>query len=184
MAVETEIKLPVADLTTIKRQLRRLGWRVRKRRTLERNWVFDRKDDSLRRGGRLLRVRRVGSTAWLTVKGPSASGTPHKVRDEFEIETADADAVMKILETLDYRVSWRYEKYRSEFAKPSERGKILVDETPVGDFLELEGSGRWIDETAELLGFQRTDYVMLSYRGLFEKFRRGHRIGPDMVFEK
>ena len=121
MAVETEIKLPVVDLAAIKRQLRRLGWRVTKRRTLERNWVFDRKDRSLRRGNRLLRVRRVGSTAWLTVKGPSAQGTAHKVRDEFEIETRNADVLMKILETLDYRVTWRYEKYRGEFAKPGER---------------------------------------------------------------
>ncbi len=184
MAVETEIKLPVADLTTIKRQLRRLGWRVTKRRRLERNWVFDRKDGSLRRRGRLLRVRRVGSSAWLTVKGPSARGTAHKVRDEFEIETCNADVLTKILETLDYRVTWRYEKYRSEFAKPSERGKVLVDETPIGNFLELEGPAPWIDKTARSLEFAPSDYLTLSYRRLFERFRRGHRIGPDMVFEK
>lgn len=184
MAVETEIKLPVANLAAIKRRLRRLGRRVRKRRAIERNWVFDRKDGSLRRGNRLLRVRRVGSTAWLTVKGPSAQGTAHKVRDEFEIETRNADVLMKILETLDYRVAWRYEKYRSEFAKPGERGKILLDETPVGNFLELEGSAAWIDKTAGLLGFQPADYVTLSYRALFERFRRKHGTGRDMVFGK
>ncbi len=184
MAVETEIKLPVVDLAAIKRQLRRLGWRVTKRRTLERNWVFDRKDGSLRRNNRLLRVRRVGSTAWLTVKGPSAHRKAHKVRDEFEIETRNADVLMKILEALDYRLTWRYEKYRGEFTKQGERGKILVDETPLGNFLELEGPAAWIDKTARLLGYQRADYVTLSYRGLFDKSRRKHRIGPDMVFEK
>lgn len=182
MAVETEIKLPVADVTAIKRRLRRLGWRVAKRRQLERNWVFDRQDNSLRRSGRLLRVRRVSSTAWLTVKGPAAGGTAHKVRDEFEIETRHADGVMKILETLDYRVTWRYEKYRSEFAKPGEGGKILLDETPVGDFLELEGPAGWIDKTAQSLRFQPSDYLALSYRRLFEEFRRKHGTGADMVF--
>ena len=183
MAVETEIKLPVADVTAIKRRLRRLGWRVAKRRQLERNWVFDRQDNSLRRSGRLLRVRRVGSTAWLTVKGPAAVGTAHKVRDEFEIETGDAASVMSMLEALEYRVTWRYEKYRSAFDKPGERGKILLDETPIGNFLELEGPAAWIDATAQSLGFEGDDYITLSYRRLFEAFRRKHRVGPDMVFK-
>ena len=183
MPVETEIKLRVDDLAAIKKRLHRLGWRVTNRRKLERNWLFDRTDGSLRRSDRLLRVRLVGKTAWLTVKGPSAQGTVHKVRDEFEIETGDAASLMSMLEALEYRVTWRYEKYRSAFDKPGERGKILLDETPIGNFLELEGPAAWIDATAQSLGFEGDDYITLSYRRLFEAFRRKHRVGPDMVFK-
>ena len=183
MAVETEIKLPIDDLAVLRTQLRRFGWRVASHRRLERNWLFDREDGSLKRSGRMLRVRRAGTAGWLTFKGPSAQGTAHKIRNEFEIETADADSLFEILGALDFRVAWRYEKYRSEFAKSGEPGKILLDETPLGNFLELEGAAAWIDATAGLLGFRPADYVTLSYRGLFEKLGEKNHIGPDMVFE-
>ncbi len=184
MPVETEIKLRVDDLAAIKKRLHRLGWRVADRRKIERNWVFDRQDGLLRRSNRLLRVRRVGKTAWLTVKGPAARETAHKVRDEFEIETGDGASLMSMLEALDYRVTWCYEKYRSGFTKPRERGKILLDETPIGNFLELEGPAAWVDATARSLDFEAGDYITLSYRRLFEAFRRKHCVAPDMVFEK
>ncbi|MBV9156122.1 MAG: adenylate cyclase, partial [Acidobacteriaceae bacterium] len=51
-------------------------------------------------------------------------------------------------------------------AKPRQ-GVVTLDETPIGTFLELEGPGDWIDETAKQLGFSRADYIVDSYGRLY-----------------
>ena len=57
-----------------------------------------------------------------------------------------------IFERLGYHPVFRYEKYRTEFQQPRRAGVATLDETPVGVFLELEGTPPWIDRTARLLG--------------------------------
>ena len=181
---ETEVKLAVRDLRAIKRRLAELGWKPAGRRQAERNVVYDRPDGSLFSSGRLLRIRQTGERCWLTVKGPSRPGRKHKVREEHEIETRDLASLTKITETLGFIATWRYEKFRTEYRREKARGKILLDETPIGTFLELEGASRWIDETAAALGFQTKDYILASYRDLFHELRRtGAVTSRDMVFE-
>ena len=70
---------------------------------------------------------------------------------------------MAIVERLGYRRVFRYEKYRTEFHQPRRAGVAMLDETPVGVFLELEGTPHWIDRTARRLGFQESDYITASY---------------------
>lgn len=182
MLVETEIKLAIDNLPSTRIHLQRFGWRVVTRRKRETNWVLDRDDCSLRRSNRLLRVRRSGSKAWLTVKSPPKKEIAHKVKKEFEIEIPNAMAMLELLEALDYRVAWRYEKYRTEFIKENTPGTILLDETPIGNFLELEGSSVWIDETAARLGFTPADYITHSYRHLFEEKSPIESSDSDMLF--
>src|SRR5213080_923885 len=50
-----------------------------------------------------------------------------------------------------------------------------VDETPIGNFGEIEGPARWIDETAGRLGIQRSDYITDTYAGLFFSWKRRTR---------
>lgn len=181
---EIEIKLTAREPVRLRRRLRELGWRVRGRRKHERNFVYDRGDRSLEAAGVLLRVREVGRQSRLTVKLPSPSNHIHKVREEHEIKTSDRDSLRLILEGLDYRLAWRYEKFRTQFRKPGARGEIVYDQTPVGDFLELEGEPAWIDRTAKQLGFSKSDYITATYRELFLEYQTRHRgTGRDMVFE-
>ena len=180
---ETEIKLRVEDPPALRRQLGDLGWQPSLDRALEKNWVYDRPDSSLSSSGYLLRVRQTAGRGWLTVKGPVRTDAPHKIREEIETKISDPEAVRGILETLGFEISWRYEKFRTAFGRKDQNGKILLDETPIGNFLELEGEPGWIDETARLLGFTSSDYVTASYRTLFLEHARSHRgMGSDMVF--
>ena len=180
---ETEIKLRIEDVRPMKRLLRRLGWRVSERRHYEMNLVYDRPDRSWLAAGYLLRIREVGKQAWLTVKCPMEPGRAHKVREEYEIETRDASALQNIVGAIGFELAWRYEKYRTEFRKPGVKGKILLDETPIGNLLELEGPPDWIDHTSAELGFSKDDYITLSYRALFVEYRgQSNAIGHDMVF--
>ncbi len=73
---------------------------------------------------------------------------------------------------------FRYEKFRTTYALRSVPGlKIELDETPVGIYLELEGSFAAIDRGASLLGFGRKDYLKDSYGCALR--RRLPQAGPE-----
>lgn len=183
MKVEIEIKLRLrGNLSKIRRVLHRRGFRVIRSRALETNVLFDTSKRSLRKHGKLLRVRRVGPHTLLTYKGPSESSR-YKKRREVEIDLPDSNSIDAILTQIGYRPEFRYEKYRTEYARRSAGGKVLLDETPIGNFLEIEGSPRWIDRTARLLGFSKKDYITRSYGYLYLAFCRERRMRPkDMLF--
>lgn len=185
MTFEIEIKLRLPpDVSKIRRTLRKLGFRVAVPRSLETNVLFDNPKYPLGIQGKLLRIRRVGRDSLLTYKGPSKS-VRYKKRHELEVHLSDAEVTEEIFKKIGYQPVFRYEKFRTEFVEPSERaGKVLLDETPVGNFLELEGAPQWIGRTARRLGFSEADYITGSYGYLHMLYCRQHRIHPkDMLFK-
>jgi adenylate cyclase, class 2 len=218
MAQEIEIKLRISDQKAFMRTLKRLGacpvgggpGRA-PGRVHEWNVIFDTPEGGLAKHGQLLRIRtetpepqskRGKPTSrqriLLTfkrpvVKGTSASGISqenhrHKVREEFELEVADATVLSKIFEGLGMRGWFRYEKRRTTFRLPVAsswaKGLLIeLDETPIGTFVELEGPPAAIDRAAQELGFVRRDYILQNYLALYVK--ECHRLGQeprDMVF--
>ena len=178
--LEVEIKLPVPDLNATRGRIERQLWRPLGPRTLEINVLFDREDGALRGAGVVLRLRQYGDRRVLTYKGPGRAGK-HKVREELETTVGDLATMSAIFERLGYRPGFRYEKYRTEYTDGE--GHLTLDETPIGDFLELEGAPGWIDEQAARLGYQESDYITLSYGRLYAAHceRHGLAVG-DMVF--
>ena len=180
--LETEIKLRVGSVKAAGRLLRSQGWRVAKRRVFESNTVLDTADFVLRRKANLLRLRQAGDRYILTLKGPPRAGR-HKSRAEFESEFDDPAAMRAILGGLGFTPVFRYEKYRTEYSKPGQPGLILADETPIGDFLELEGTPGWIDRTARELGYSPADYITASYSSLYVAHCQSKGLTPrHMVF--
>ncbi len=163
---ETEIKLAVKDARSARRLLREAGFVVSQPRVFEANTVFDTPDLSLRASSKLLRIREAGRVATLTYKGAPEAGR-HKSREELEVKLDNAAAMVAIVERLGYRRAFRYEKYRTEFHQPRRAGIAMLDETPVGVYLELEGTPHWIDATARRLGFQESDYITASYGRIY-----------------
>jgi len=179
---EVEIKLRVSSAPAARRILLAAGFRVEKRRIFEDNIVFDTADLALRRAGKLLRVREAGRDALVTYKGPAAPGK-HKSREELEVAVSDGPKTALALERLGFSPVFRYQKYRTEYARTRERGVVTLDETPIGCFLEIEGAPRWIDRTARQLGFQESDYITGSYGGLYLALRQQlPGLPADMVF--
>ena len=183
MKFEIEIKLRLPDkLEKIRHALREQGFRVSKSRAHEYNILLDTSTRALRSHGKLIRVRRVGVHSMLTYKGPTEQGR-YKKRHEIEVVLPDAFGVEQILNEIGYHPIFRYEKFRTEFAKAPGTGKVLLDETPIGNFLEIEGSPRWIDRTAKLLGFSTADYITRSYGYLYLAYCRERRTRPaNMLF--
>jgi len=182
MEIEIKLKLP-ARLDVIRRRLRAAGFRISKSRNLEFNTLFDDANVSLRKQGKVIRIRHVGKETILTYKGPGVPG-PHKSREEIETELSSAKIFQQILEQIGFRAVFRYEKFRTEFERPHEAGKIMLDETPIGKFLEIEGSPRWIDRTASDLVFTPEHYITSSYGALYLEYCREHGIRPtNMLFK-
>jgi adenylate cyclase class 2 len=106
-----------------------------------------------------------------------------KLREELETAVSDADVLQRVLEHLGLRVWFRYQKYREEFSLDGV--VVAIDETPIGTFVELEGTEAGI--TAAAAGLRRTtaDYILESYCGLFMRYREalGFR-GAHMVFDE
>lgn len=161
---ETEIKLKCGPAGEARALLISCGFRERTPRTFERNEVFDTAALTLRGERKLLRLREYDEEKTLTYKGPPEAG-PHKVREEIETRVADAEAMRQVLARLGYEVVFRYEKYRAEYEM--EGGLAVVDETPVGNYIELEGEGEWIDRCAAAMGYAAGDYITQSYATLY-----------------
>ena len=77
---------------------------------------------------------------------------------------------------LPSRLSLREVSHR--VCEAAAHGKVLLDETPIGNFLEIEGSPRWIDRTARALGFFDGDYITRSYGYLYLAYCRERRMRP------
>jgi adenylate cyclase class 2 len=195
---EIEIKLRVADLPSLVRRLRRLAVPSRER-TLEQNTLYDTPNAHFRRCGRLLRLRRETSAtfgsplrhAWhrtiLTAKAPpprigGKSARPrYKERLERELAVRDAGRWPRLLRSLGLRPAFRYEKYRTSFKLPGLH--LDLDETPAGNFLELEGAPRAIDRAARALGFTAGDYLRSTYWDVYVAHCRRHGRTPrNMLF--
>ena len=106
----------------------------------------------------------------------------HHLPETLAARVGDGTLTLSILEALGYRVWFRYQKYREEFA--IDDCIIAIDETPVGVFIEIEGGERGIEKTAQALGRSPSDYLLDSYRGLFVRHCQQNGVsGADMLFD-
>jgi adenylate cyclase class 2 len=172
MSKEIEIKFPVNDVRELTRRLRAAKFRQVTRRTYESNTLYDLPGQALRKRGELLRLRKYG-TSWLLTHKAKASVGRHKTRVETQTMIADGEQLEKILLALGYMPSFRYEKFRAEWSDG--KGHVVLDETPIGFFGEVEGPARWIDQTARRLGIDRQSYITDSYAELFFAWKRQTR---------
>src|SRR5215208_6384447 len=180
--IEREVKLRFANPEDARAAILATGATPLRSRRLQEDALLDTEDESLRRRRCVLRIRTESGKSLLTFKGPVLPGSM-KIRDEYETVIGDGEVVQRVLEELGLHVWFRYEKYREEFAH--EDVTIAVDETPVGTFVEIEGSEQGIHDTAAALARNPDDYVTDSYRGLFLKHceRNGLPL-TDMLFEE
>lgn len=191
MPRETEVKIRISNLPAIRNKLEELGLLEVHQRSLEDNVLFDTPERSLRKARCILRLRRYGSRWWITYKGTPEADPHYKSRVELETEVADPAAVRGIFQALGLVPVFRYQKYRSQFApkgllvRRQPHFEIALDETPIGDFMELEGSRAAIDRVAREFGYSHCDYSTASYGALYlEECRRRNRTPTDMVFER
>ncbi len=164
--LEIEVKIKIASPQLFRRKLREAGFRIHRRRVFERNAMFETEPPSLRPCGCVVRLREAGKRFTITYKGPASVGK-HKSREEIEFTVSDAAAAQEFFGRLGYQSKFIYEKYRTEYKEQEPSGIVTLDETPIGIYAELEGTEKWIDSTARILGIADKDYITLSYGALY-----------------
>jgi adenylate cyclase class 2 len=184
MAIETEIKFAIDDLVGFGTRLTQAGFRLETARQFESNVLYDTPDRSMRARTEILRIRHYGGKCVITHKRLPDTGPGedrHKHRVETETEVADGDAIAQIFQSLGLVEAFRYEKWRSEWTDGE--GHCVVDETPIGNFAELEGTPEWIDRAAAQLGVDPSQYMTQSYGRLFDQWREQHKSdAQDLTF--
>ncbi len=181
---EVEVKIRLKKPAAVLRKLRQEGFRLVSREW-ERDIVLDQEDLQLRAAGRLLRLRRHGRNWLLTFKNRPEKDRRYKAREEIQTAVADGRRLELIFERLGFHISFSYEKQRRIFRRAGENHIVTVDHTPIGDYLELEGSRRWIDRTAKGLGFTAADYITKSYGLLYREYCAARKTKPtQMLFKR
>jgi adenylate cyclase, class 2 len=163
--LEIEVKLGCGDLD----RLRDAGFDLRLvvPRHFEDNWLLDWPDRRLLESGAALRVRSVGGRGWITYKGlvKESAASPLKVREEIEAGTAEPEQMVRLLERLGLRRTFRYQKYRTiyDLTLAGSDLKVAFDETPMGHFIEIEGDESGVLRALEGAGFTAADVIRDSY---------------------
>jgi adenylate cyclase class 2 len=180
---EIEIKFRVPDLASLRTRLQTLGLKQITPRTHEMNILFDLPGRPLRAKGDLLRLRKYGDTWLLTHKArPANDDGPHKIRVETETRIEDGEKMEEILTALQFQPVFRYEKFRAEWL--ADQGHVVIDETPIGNFAEIEGPPDWIDSLARDLGVAQNDYITETYAALFFAWKRQSKSpAEEMTFK-
>jgi len=184
MAIETEIKIRVADVAGFAAHLKAAGFALKTPREFESNVLYDTADRKMRARTEILRIRHYCGKWTVTHKrlpdvGPGEDRHKHRIETETEVE--DGDALAEIFLSLGLVAAFRYEKWRTEWTDGS--GHCVIDETPIGNFAELEGTPEWIDDAAARLGVNRAEYMTLSYGRLFDLWREENKSGArDLTF--
>jgi adenylate cyclase, class 2 len=179
--LEREIKLRFDSVDEARAAVLATGATPLLGRRLQEDSLLDTETEELRRRRCVLRVRVENGKSRLTFKGP-VQPSEMKLREEVETVVGDGEILLRVFEELGLHVWFRYEKYREEFAH--EDVIAAVDETPVGVFVEIEGSEGGISAMAAALGRSPSDYIVDSYRALYLQHREQLGLmGPDMLFD-
>ena len=189
-SAEIELKFPISDLANLQSRLPLLGFQLDTPRAFEQNTLYDTPGRALRLSTQILRLRLYGGIWTLTHKRlpdplMDESTARYKIRVETETRIEDGPAMAAIFEQLGYGPVFRYEKYRTEWSQVTAaihgplftdsllnaemplRSHLVIDETPIGDYAELEGSPAWIDQTIASLGIDPATCITDSYGRLF-----------------
>jgi len=178
MAKEKEIKFMMESPDRALHLLLGAGAVPRGERAFEDNLVFDDAGKTLLGRGVLLRLRKYGDQATLTVKSNPSIEDGLKVREEREARLDDFDAMREILAVLGYAPVFRYQKYRTNFGL--EGTVVSLDETPIGTYLEIEGEPHAIRCATDRLGLDPAHGLTQSYMELFRALRKT----GEMVFSE
>jgi adenylate cyclase, class 2 len=178
---EVEIKLPCDSLDTVREKLRAGNAAPISALHFESNDLYDNAQGQIAGSGSTLRLRRTNDKALLTYKGPARFQGGVKRREERETLVSDAAETEAILAGLGLTRRFRYEKRREEWSL--EDCVIALDETPIGNFVEIEGDPSAIRRAMARLELDFSETIPYSYSKLYALRRQREPTLPsDMVF--
>ena len=167
--LETEVKFFLTSIESVRNRILDLG-AAPKGRVFETNIRFEDTNKSLIQKKSLLRLRRDTKTTLTFKSEPAAADEHFSIYRELEVEVSDFATTCHILECLGYRREQIYEKWRESFEFRDTR--FCIDTMPYGDFLEIEGKKRDIENLAFQIGMEWGKRILLNYLEIFDIIRQ------------
>ena len=181
--IEVEVKLPVADLDTIKGKLLKMGFRETAF-IEERDTYFDNRQGDIRANGEALLVRETKdhltgeSRAQINFKGKKLD-TCTMTREELETGVENGEISRKILQAIGY-IPVAPEVIKERIMLRRESVTACLDNVRgLGEFLELEiladskkqkdAALGQIENILNNLGYQISDTVRTAYLSMLQK---------------
>jgi adenylate cyclase, class 2 len=192
-AAEIELKFPVSDPEDLQTHVPSLGFHLVTPRTFEHNTLYDTPNRDLRARREILRIRQYGTLCTVTHKRQPDQQAPvdttrYKIRVETETIVAEGEALAEIFRQLGYAPAFVYEKYRTEWSHSTgvnseTHAHLVIDETPIGNYAELEGPTAWIDQTLAALNIDPATCLTDSYGKLFLDWKqRSNSLAENLTF--
>lgn len=179
--LEIEVKFHLPEIDPVRDRLIAMNAAL-SGRVFETNIRFEDSLKSLKRDGILLRLRHDDRSRLTFKSSPSPPDKQFKVHKELEVEVGDFQACQDILEALGYLPEQVYEKWRETFVLDDT--SLLIDTMPYGTFLEIEGERSEIRETADVLGLNWEERILLNYLEIFQVIQREQGLGfADITFD-
>jgi adenylate cyclase class 2 len=183
LGIETEVKIRIENAEDFCLGLHSLNPAVLTARHLEDNNLLDFPDRRIASNRSLIRIRLVDGKHSFTYKGPPRPEGIFKTREELETSVENGVILLQALERIGLGVAFRYQKYRREFLIGEVH--VAVDETPIGNYVELEGSEQGIIDVADKLGIDKAQFLRSSYYSLYLEYCNEQEVPPGfMVFER
>ena len=184
--IEREVKFLLSSADAMRSRLVSVGAVVRVPRSLEINWRYDQPGGVLQSQLQVLRLRKTVTDGVahnrLTFKDRGVLEDGVRARLEHEVSVSDFNTTNSILQALGYELVFIYEKYRTTY--DFEAVEVVLDETPLGTFLEIEGADpAAIASAADGLRLDWSRRSQSSYANLFVQVHE--RLGftfRDMTF--
>lgn len=181
MPQEIEVKFALADRQALVDRLVGAGAEQLFQETFEDNMVLDRRGE-LRTRGSLLRVRKFGRYVLATYKGPVSFDGAVKTRDEVQTGLESFERAIALFDALGFRPVFRYQKFREVWRLGDV--EVVLDRTPIGEYLEIEGPLDRIKAAAAGLGLDMERAIRHTYADLYRQARRTRPDLPEhMVFD-
>ncbi|MBN1841221.1 MAG: class IV adenylate cyclase [Deltaproteobacteria bacterium] len=179
--VEIEVKFYLHDVNSVRERVLSMGAAF-SGRFFETNICFEDAAKSFKNQDILLRLRK-DDKARLTFKSPpDHPDRDFKIYRELEIEVDDFDTCRAVLEGIGFHPEQTYEKWRETFILADT--KLLIDTTPYGVFLEIEGQKSDILDITNRLDLKWEERILLNYLEIFEIIRREEALSfSDMTFD-
>ena len=181
---EVEVKLPCDDHDAVRGKLREAGASLKSVLHFESNELYDDAEGRLRSAGQALRLRREGEAGGegiLTFKGSARFEGGVKTREERETRVTDAEEAEAILRAVGFVRRFRYEKRREEWSLDD--CAVALDETPIGNFVEIEGSPVAIRRCVAALDLDFSRAIPYTYARLYaDRRKEDPSLPPDMIF--
>ncbi len=174
---EIEIKVPCPDHSAIRARLSELSAARVSPLHFETNDLYDDGEARLSQNGCALRLRRTDERTTLTFKGPARFVGGVKSREERETDVADFAEMDAILGRLGLARRFRYEKRREEWRLDD--CLVALDETPIGNFVEIEGDPAAIRRVLASLHLDSAAALPYSYAKPYGDRRRQDPALPD-----